>query len=486
MAKKTHKINKKVVVAMSGGVDSSVSAALLKEQGYDVIGVFMRVWSEGDQCPWIEDQFEARRAAEHLGIPLYTINLEKEYKKAVVDYFFREYAGGRTPNPDVLCNSEIKFGVFLKRMLEMGADCIATGHYARLSNWLKQPSSESILASSGDSAGSARSTDLPHTTGGVGAMPDQPPRASSLGHAFAKQNSFNLLRGLDPKKDQTYFLWKLTQDQLKHIIFPVGGYTKSHVRVLAKKFGLPNANRKDSQGICFIGPVDIQEFLKTRLPVKVGKVITTDGQPVGEHEGVWFYTIGQRHGWVPVTPSSDLAARGSDRFAPSGQATSHARSNPQSVTELIQGQVFSLRHRLVSIEKNRPALYVVDKDLKNNMLIVGQTDDPKLWARGMTLTNVHWLVKLKVSDERSEERAERKRSGGMQTQKPKLQCQIRYQQKPIGCQINNLNQDQVEVRFNEPIRAVTPGQSAVFYSGDILLGGGVIEQAINKPDNDKE
>lgn len=389
------RLKKKVVVALSGGVDSSVSAALLKEQGYDVIGVFMKVWAEPtnnqrsttNNCPWIEDQFEARRAAGYLGIPFYTINLEKEYKEAVVDYFFREYAVGRTPNPDVLCNSEIKFGVFLKRMLEMGADYVATGHYARLQTTVHR----------------LRSTTRNR-------------RPSTVDR--------RLLRGIDPKKDQSYFLWRLNQDQFKHILFPVGGYTKAHVRELARQFGLPNADRKDSQGICFIGPVDVVEFLKTQLPVKKGLVVTTDGQKIGEHDGVWFYTIGQRHGWIPI------------------------------------GQV----KKLGRLEYDtRPALYVVDKNVERNMLFVGPTDDPKLWARGMVASEPNWLVNSKLKTKKS---------------KLQCQCQIRYQQKPVLCQVEFVGEDRVNVQFDESLRAVTPGQSAVFYNGNLVLGGGVIENAI--------
>ncbi|MBI4029933.1 tRNA 2-thiouridine(34) synthase MnmA, partial [Candidatus Berkelbacteria bacterium] len=222
---------KRVFMAMSGGVDSSVSAALLKKQGYDVIGVFMKNWSVSpgasrdksafSECPWIQDQYDARRAADILKIPFYTFNYEKEYKESVVDYFFQEYRAGRTPNPDVMCNKTIKFGRFLEEARKLGADYIATGHYARLRR--ENPKSK------------------------------------------IQNPNYKLLRGVDKNKDQSYFLWTLTQAQLKHTLFPIGDLTKPHVRYLAKKFNLPNAEKKDSQGICFIGPINVREFLKTKI-----------------------------------------------------------------------------------------------------------------------------------------------------------------------------------------------------------------------------
>jgi tRNA-specific 2-thiouridylase len=516
---KTNRANKifkrqRIVVAMSGGVDSSVSAALLKERGYDVVGVFMKVWDPGslvagslvtsrldnqmtsplvsrllvtskladqttrklvNQCPWIEDQFEARRAAEHLGIPFYTINLEKEYKEAVVDYFFREYAAGRTPNPDVLCNSEIKFGVFLKRMLEMGADYVATGHYARLNRSLAISSSEPTLSPPSGGSGFTISPSLPPDDTVGRTMPARAAIVSSLRTNLA-QNPIHphLFRGIDPKKDQTYFLWKLRPDQLRRVIFPVGGYTKPEVRDLAKKFGLPNANRKDSQGICFIGPVNIQDFLKTQLPVKKGKVVTTNGQEVGEHEGVWFYTIGQRHRWKP-TKNFMLGKSGSESILiASSDAVGSARSTDLSRLKLgtmpDQSARASSPRQNLAYHNDRPPLYVVDKDLKNNILIVGPNDDPKLWAKGMVVGQLNWLTDYRLPNEVVD-------CGRLVVDN--LRCQIRYQQKPIEVKrVKRVKRESSQVEFSEPVRAVTPGQSAVFYNGEIVLGGGIIEKAI--------
>ncbi len=234
----------KVFIGMSGGVDSSVSAALLKRAGYDVTGVFIKVWQpEGIPCTWREDRLDAMRVAAVLDIPFLTLDLSKEYKKEVVDYMISEYKKGRTPNPDVMCNKEIKFGSFLKKAMELGADYVATGHYAQTNNG-------------------------------------------------------KLFESKDKVKDQTYFLWTLTDKQLSKTLFPIGHLTKPQVRKLAKKFNLPNFDKKDSQGLCFIGKVDMKDFLKTFIKEKKGKVVDEAGKVIGEHDGVTFYTIGQRHGFV--------------------------------------------------------------------------------------------------------------------------------------------------------------------------------------------
>lgn len=352
---------KKVVVAMSGGVDSSVSAALLKEQGFDVVGVFMKCWSiedfPGGECSSEDDEYWARRAAAHLGIPFYSFDLVDEYKKRVVDYFVAEYNAGRTPNPDVMCNSEIKFGVFFdKVMATFGADYIATGHYARV--W--------------------------HGVDG----------------------SVMLLRGVDTNKDQSYFLYRVGADRLAKTIFPVGEYEKPKVRELAKKFGLPNADKKDSQGICFIGNVDIKEFLRDRVNTESGKVVTAVGEIVGEHEGLAFYTIGQRKG-------------------------------------------------IGSFGGGIP-YYVIGKNKEKNELVVGMAYDPDLSRDTASIIDTTWI---------SGEPAE----GKVYT------ASIRYRQKPQEVTITKEGERFV-LHFAQSQRAVTEGQSAVVYDGDILLGGGIIEK----------
>lgn len=235
---------KKVFVGMSGGVDSSVSAALLKKAGYDVTGVFIKVWQpDWFKCTWREDRQDAMRVAAQLEIPFITLDLEKEYKREVVDYMIAEYKAGRTPNPDVMCNRYVKFGGFYNWAVKQGADFVATGHYARIENG-------------------------------------------------------KLMMGDDQNKDQTYFLWTLTKEQLEHTLFPVGNIEKPEVRKLAKKFKLFTADKKDSQGLCFIGKIDVKEFLSHYISEKRGDVLSADGKIIGYHDGAFFYTIGERHGFT--------------------------------------------------------------------------------------------------------------------------------------------------------------------------------------------
>lgn len=289
---------KKVFVAMSGGVDSSVSAALLKRDGYDVTGVFMKGWSDTaffkdkTMCPWLQDQEAARTAAGVIGIPFYTWDVEEDYKAKVVDYMVSSYRAGVTPNPDVMCNKEIKFGIFLQRALAMGADVVATGHYAQIQ------------------------------------------KENDVYHLFA---------GTDKNKDQSYFLWTLTQEQLSHILFPIGSMVKPKVRKLAHEFGLPNAERKDSQGVCFVGELEVFEFLKSQIASKTGPVLTSSGKQVGEHQGAALYTIGQRHGIG----------------SPGGGIT----------------------------------YYVSAKDVKKNVLYVAEGDkDPVLFKNALYAYGAHWIA----------------------------------------------------------------------------------------------
>ncbi|PIT90715.1 MAG: tRNA 2-thiouridine(34) synthase MnmA [Candidatus Komeilibacteria bacterium CG10_big_fil_rev_8_21_14_0_10_41_13] len=283
---------KKVIVGLSGGVDSSVSCALLKEQGFEVEAIFMKNWTPKSAaeglltCPLKADEKDARLVASQLGIKLSVISFEEEYRKEVVDYLFKEYQEGRTPNPDVLCNSRIKFKVFLKKALELGADYVATGHYVR-------------------------------------------------------REGDQLLKGADHNKDQSYFLYQITKEQLQKSLFPVGGYKKPEVRKLAQKFGLATAAKKDSQGICFVGEVAMKELLKTRIKPKKGAIITTEGEKIGEHEGAWYYTIGQRKG--------------------------------------------------IGIGGGIP-YYVASKDLKNNKLIVARGDkDEALFNLELQAGEIHWI-----------------------------------------------------------------------------------------------
>jgi len=377
---------------MSGGVDSSVAAALLKKEGYDVTGVFMKAWQprglirgQSFECSQTDDRREAMRAAAHLGIPFLTFDFEKEYKKEVIDYMIAEYKAGRTPNPDVMCNSRIKFGVFLDRARKIGSDYIATGHYARL-------------------------------------------RRASIKY---KVSSIKLLKGVDEDKDQSYFLWTLTQEQLSYVIFPIGEYTKPKVRELARKFGLPNAEKKDSQGLCFVGELNMKEFLKQYIKEKRGNVLNDKGEVIGYHDGASFYTLGERHGFT-------ITKKG----------------------------------------PNDPPQYVVAKDVGRNTITVApnrrytqnerrmtQTIDDEV--REVVIKDVNW-----VSGEPPDEN--KTYTARFRYRQPLQSCWIEAQKNADSTQ-NNAEGDLFRILFDESQRAVTPGQSLVLYlnTGE-CLGGGII------------
>ena len=271
-----------VFVAMSGGVDSSVTAYLLKKQGYQVVGMFMKNWSYPTksikECPLYQDYLDMISVCKFLKIPYQVVSFEKEYKKRVIDDFFKDYRAGKTPNPDVLCNREIKFDLFLKAAIKKGADLIATGHHIRSrcvshKTQTRHPELDSLVGQTGSKK-----------------IPDQV-RNDKLNE---KCEEYQLLKGKDPIKDQTYFVYPITQDQLAKSLFPIGNYIKDDIRAIAKKINLPTATKRDSQGICFIGRIDAKVFLKTRLEQKTGDIIDKTGKKMGKHEGAWFYTIGQR------------------------------------------------------------------------------------------------------------------------------------------------------------------------------------------------
>lgn len=368
MTKKT-----RVVVGMSGGVDSSVSALLLKEQGYDVIGVFMKNWDDTDDagvCTVTEDYEDVKKVADQIGIPYYSINFEKEYWHRVFEYFLDEYKKGRTPNPDIMCNSQIKFKSFLEFALKLDADYIAMGHYAKT-------------------------------------LTD----ANGITH---------MVRPKDGNKDQTYFLSQLSQAQISKVIFPLANLTKPQVREIAIKSGLATAKKKDSTGICFIGERNFRKFLSEFLPAQAGKMVTPKGKVVGEHAGLMYYTIGQRSGLG-----------------------------------------------LGSTKESTAPWFVVGKDLKNNELIVEQGYDSKLL----------YATKLEASD-MSFFTGQPKRDF-----KKHCSAKFRYRQADVGVTVEyHAKENTASVYFDEPARAVTPGQALVLYDGEECMGGGNIDCAYQNND----
>jgi tRNA-specific 2-thiouridylase len=357
---------KRIIVGMSGGVDSSVAALLLKQQGHDVLGLFMKNWEDDDteeHCSSRQDLIDAVAVAERIGIDIEAVNFSAEYKERVFEEFLAEYRTGRTPNPDVLCNAEIKFRAFLDHALALGADVIATGHYAQVREY---------------------------------------------------EGLYQLLKAEDGTKDQSYFLYRLDQAQLAKTVFPLGGLYKREVREIARREGLPNHDKRDSTGICFIGERPFREFLNRYLAANPGDVQTVDGRVVGRHMGLMFYTLGQRQGLG------------------------------------IGGQR----------EGDGDAWYVADKDMERNRLIVVQGREHRsLYSERLTATNVSWI------------------SGAPPHCHWVYGAKTRYRQKDAPCTLVDCTGERCTVDFAEPQWAVTPGQSVVVYESRVCLGGGIIESA---------
>lgn len=340
----------KVIVGMSGGVDSSVSALLLKQAGYDVMGLFMKNWEEDGICPAAVDFEDVSEVCKQIGIPYYTVNFVKEYQDLVFSEFLKESLAGRTPNPDILCNREIKFKVFFEKAKELGADFLATGHYCRL-----------------------------------------------RGH--------HLVRGLDANKDQTYFLYAVKDAVLKSVLFPIGHLHKQEVRKIAEEAGLAVAKKKDSTGICFVGKRDFKEFLSQHLKAVPGNFETLSGKVIGKHDGLPYYTIGQRRGLAIGGPGE--------------------------------------------------AWFVVGKDLNRNVVLIEQGENhPALFKQDLVADQITWVVGVCP---------------------PNLRCtaKVRYRQQDQPCTFS-VQEGKMHVHFDEPMRAVTPGQSVVFYDGEVCLGGAII------------
>ena len=358
-----NEVKKKVFVGMSGGVDSSVSAFLLKKAGYDVTGVFLKVWQpDFFACTWKDDRRDAMRVAAQLEIPFLTLNAEDEYKKGVVDYMISEYQNGRTPNPDVMCNNTVKFGVFYKKAMEMGADFIATGHYAQI---IKKDDGTSELGVS-----------------------------------------------VDTEKDQTYFLWNISKEALQKTLFPVGNLHKKQVRTIAREAGLFTSEKKDSQGLCFIGKVSMKDFLSHYADMKKGDVINPEGEVIGTHDGALVYTIGQRHGF-------HIEKKGTDDVP----------------------------------------LYVIERDVEKNTIMVGAEVDikEKFESNHIVLSKVNWLSEAPQLNS-------------------VYSARIRYRQPLQSMKIISLKNNVAEILFTENQKALSVGQSAVLYDGTKCLGGGIIEE----------
>lgn len=389
---------KKILVALSGGVDSSVALALLKKQGYNLVGVFLRFWKPDNicskkiknSCCTHKAANTARLVCEKLKVPFYIFDVSKEFKKMVVDEFILEYEAGRTPNPCIVCNKFIKFGWLLDKVKKLGCDYIATGHYARLSREIRNSKSE-ILNNS-----------IYFET-----------NKFKIKNKNAKL--YHLHQAKDKIKDQSYFLWQLDQKQLKHIIFPLGNYTKDEVRKMAKKLNLPTYNKKESQDICFIKG-NIKDFLMkySQKIQKIGNIVDVKGNILGEHNGLLYYTIGQR-----------------EKLPRINYKNYYEKINPQCV----------------------PAIYVIKLDIRKNKLVVGLEKD--LYQKKLIVKNINWINPKLVNFPF------------------KTQAKIRYNTKKSNCLIKK--NSKIEVMFDKPQRAITSGQSIVFYNNNELVGGGIIE-----------
>lgn len=391
--------NKKVLIALSGGIDSAVSAYLLVKQGYKVEAAFMKNWSSAaglikNECPWLSDRREALRVAAFLNIPLHTLDFEKQYQKRVMKYFFDEYKKGRTPNPDVMCNKEIKFKLLYDWAMKKGFDYLASGHYAQVSS--KNYPFNKFRA------------------GEIRIKRPTPNPSPSVGRERGEVE-YHLMRSADELKDQTYFIYNIKKEQLSHILFPIGKMKKSDVRKLAKKIGLPNAERKESMGLCFVGKIRLKEFLSQKLKQKPGTIIDQNGKILGRHEGLAHYTIGQRQG--------------------------------------------------IKVGANGP-YFVYKKDMSANKLFVSNNPkDKRLFVKEIQLHSVNWISQDLRFD---------LPVGEAGIKDLRLKGRYRHQGELVSLNIIRVKKDLYRVVFKEFQKAVASGQSMVLYKGKECVGGGVI------------
>jgi len=466
---------KRIVVGMSGGVDSSVAAALLKKQNYDVVGVFLKFWTDPlctgkcreNTCCNQEALLQARKVASILDIPFYVLDVSEEFKKLIVDYYIDEYQNGRTPNPCVECNKFIKFGWLLNKAKELGAEFIATGHYAKVECSFPV-SQKDVRFFHGAQASGKRLR--PTFCDSAHSHYDQ----LKTENLPAGRHGCKLLTPQDKTKDQTYFLWRLDQNQLKHIIFPLSGYQKPEVRELARKFKLPVAEKKESQGICFIPDGDNVGFLSRYIKKLIvpGKIVDINNNVLGEHKGLGYYTIGQRHGLEGIQLNRSIGNRLTSIATSNGYRQSAEKRKTNNLTNNVKRTAND-----ESQSSGFPKAYVLKLNIDKNELVVGEEKD--LYQKELVAEKVNWINSRYTLQVTRYTNCEAKIRYGHPAEKCKISFDLTQDRQ------NSNNKYQIKVTFEKPQRAITPGQSVVFYlprevsakwgQENEIIGGGIIK-----------